>query len=1227
MRAILKKFAELSRPRTAGVWIAPLCVLALSLGATAAAAQLPEPLSPIVLNQTTWQTAFPNGGALAGEDPAGSSIAVNQNGDVIVGTSYGGSLVLFNGQTGAATTLGSWGNIAGVTVDSQNNIYASDQYTFAVIKVPYVNGAYVTFNSATTTNCTGTDTTACLLPNLGSNADGYYDGFASIAFDAAGDFFFATGSTGNEKYAIFETPAADVYGSGGNTVLLYQEATAGSPATTGQLTVGALAIDPWGNLFFTDSAYYGSNNESFSSNLKELAYSGTAYAPTPTTLYTLTPATPAAYDDQLAAVAVDSNGTVYFATEYDGTFGFPNNAGVVDNSKVYGIANQGAKILALDGKGNLFIAAYSNTLSSDAVLKVLVNNVTVPASTVGIAATATNVTVLDNAGGCGTTPAFTFAATENGVPSMEFAGAVTAPGTCVSQLGGSAFPLTITFTPTKVGARSAELWVNDTVNSAGGWSSASGVGNGPLLTLDPGVWTSYASGFTYPAGVAVDAAGDLVVADGNSGNVFELPASSSTWVSIGTGFSNPQSVAFDAGSNLYVADASTNVISEILNTSISGGFTAGTTETLLPATATFDGTKLSEPQGLAVGPDGVLYITDNGNNRVVSYNTSSGITGVRAAGLHSPTGVAVDGAGTVYVSNSSSGTVSVLAGDTITSLSSITGIASPWGIAVDASGSVVVGDAASGAIVRIPNESGTLTIADAIAIEANPSTAYGIALDTWGNLYTSDTTAQAVYAIQRTAGAVNFAVSVTDGTTSSAETLTLESAGNTAVTLGTPAVTGLTGPFTEATGSPNPCTDGSSGPAGKSCELAVTFAPTGVETGAQSGSFVVNSNALNAAAETVNLSGTATNVAKTPQAIIFTAPTSPQTYAPGLTIMLVATGGGSGNPIVFTVDGSSTGSGSITGNVLTVTNAGTLVIDANQAGNATYSAAPQVQQSVVITGIAQAITLASQASPIVISGYPIVPSATATPAIPKGSTGAGNPASGNSIVFTIDASSTATWYACPVSQTTTQVPCYGTNEYVITSPGTLVIDANLAGGNGYTAAPQVQQSILIYAVAPTATISSPDTLTIGSAGGSGSITISITPSIGWTAPITFSASNLPTGATATFSPASVTPNGTNPLSTQLTITTAAASAMLHRNSNPLIPGGTALAFALCFIGFRKRRKIQMLLLLMVSVAGFGMFTGCSSNPPTTTTVTITATSVLSSAITVEQFKDIQLIVK
>ena len=191
-----------------------------------------------------------------------------------------------------------------------------------------------------------------------------------------------------------------------------------------------------------------------------------------------------------------------------------------------------------------------------------------------------------------------------------------------------------------------------------------------------------------------------------------------------------------------------------------------------------------------------------------------------------------------------------------------------------------------------------------------------------------------------------------------------------------------------------------------------------------------------------------------------------------------------------------------------------------------------------------------------------------------------------------------------------------------------MIDANLAGSAGYSAAPQQQQSIVVYAASPTTPISSPNTLVISKAGGSGSITITVTPSAVFTAPIAFSVSNLPTGATASFNPVNVTPNGTNPVSTTLTITTAAASAMLHRNSNPLLPGGTALALALCFIGFRKRRKILMLLLLVVSAAGLGIFSGCASNNvPTTTTVTVTATTVVSPSITVEQFKDIQVTIQ
>ena len=64
---------------------------------------------------------------------------------------------------------------------------------------------------------------------------------------------------------------------------------------------------------------------------------------------------------------------------------------------------------------------------------------------------------------------------------------------------------------------------------------------------------------------------------------------------------------------------------------------------------------------------------------------------------------------------------------------------------------------------------------------------------------------------------------------------------------------------------------------------------------------------------------------------------------------LSATGGGSGNPVVFSV-ASSSGPGvcTVSGTSVTFTAAGSCVIDANQAGNAQYVAAPQVQRTITV---------------------------------------------------------------------------------------------------------------------------------------------------------------------------------------------------------------------------------------------------------------------------------------
>jgi hypothetical protein len=100
-------------------------------------------------------------------------------------------------------------------------------------------------------------------------------------------------------------------------------------------------------------------------------------------------------------------------------------------------------------------------------------------------------------------------------------------------------------------------------------------------------------------------------------------------------------------------------------------------------------------------------------------------------------------------------------------------------------------------------------------------------------------------------------------------------------------------------------------------------------------------------------------VTQAAQAINFTQPSSPVTYSSGLTIPLSATGGASGNAVAFTLDTSSTGAGSITGTTLNVTGAGTFVIDANQAGNTNYSAATQVQKTVVVNTLPSTFTISS----------------------------------------------------------------------------------------------------------------------------------------------------------------------------------------------------------------------------------------------------------------------------
>jgi hypothetical protein len=119
-------------------------------------------------------------------------------------------------------------------------------------------------------------------------------------------------------------------------------------------------------------------------------------------------------------------------------------------------------------------------------------------------------------------------------------------------------------------------------------------------------------------------------------------------------------------------------------------------------------------------------------------------------------------------------------------------------------------------------------------------------------------------------------------------------------------------------------------------------------------------------------------VGQAAQAITF-ASTAPANPSIGGKYTVGASGGGSGNPVTFSIDAASTADAcAISGAIVTFTGTGSCVIDANQAGNNDYTAAAQVQQAVSIGKVDSTIMLTSSANPSAFA-QTITLTATVTP--------------------------------------------------------------------------------------------------------------------------------------------------------------------------------------------------------------------------------------------------------
>ena len=210
-----------------------------------------------------------------------------------------------------------------------------------------------------------------------------------------------------------------------------------------------------------------------------------------------------------------------------------------------------------------------------------------------------------------------------------------------------------------------------------------------------------------------------------------------------------------------------------------------------------------------------------------------------------------------------------------------------------------------------------------------------------------------------------------------------------------------------------------------------TINGTTVSFSAPTGSCMIDANEPGSTTYAPGVASQTIQVTKVAQLISFTS-SPPANPALGSTYTVTATGGGSPNPVTFSNDGSSTSGCTVSGSGKVTFSApfGSCVVDANQAGNGTFAAASEVQQTIEV-GLVQTVSFTSTPpSPASVGAPGYSPTASSS--------------AGLGVTITLDPHSSG----CSL------------NGSVVTfqAVGTCVLDASQAGNATYQPA-SLQQSI------------------------------------------------------------------------------------------------------------------------------------------------------------------------
>jgi uncharacterized protein (TIGR03437 family) len=362
--------------------------------------------------------------------------------------------------------------------------------------------------------------------------------------------------------------------------------------------------------------------------------------------------------------------------------------------------------------------------------------------------------------------------------------------------------------PTGVAVDSAgNLYIADSLNCrirkvASGGSISTFAGNGTLSYSGDGSAAIQAQ-LNTPQGVAADSSGNLYVADtlnnvvrkvspngtisnfaGNGGAGSSGDGSAATSAQL----HGPQGLAVDASGNLFIADTLNAKVRKVSTNGVIGTVVGSGTPGYGGDGGAAASAQLNLPSGVAVDSTGNLYIADFGNSRVREVSATSGAIGTVAgngsagysgdggaaakAQLNGPQGVAVDAAGDLYIADTENnrirevtpgGLIATVAGNGVAGYSGDGGqatsaqVGNPVGVAVDAVGNIFTVDASNrvrqvypnGLIATIAGNGSRGYSGDGgLATQAQLNAPSAIALGSNGNLYVADMANNAVRLLQ-----------------------------------------------------------------------------------------------------------------------------------------------------------------------------------------------------------------------------------------------------------------------------------------------------------------------------------------------------------------------------------------------------------------------------------------------------------------------------------------------